>query len=312
MKVLIIDKIHKDLISLLKSKGFSVDYQPEIEVDKFLSIVKNYDILILRSKFKIDKKIIDIADNLKVIGRAGAGLENIDIEYCNKKSIKVVNSPEGNRDAVAEHALGMLLMLFNKINIADKQIREGKWDRETNWGEELTGKTIGIIGYGNMGSTFASRLSSFDVNILVYDKYKTNFSNTYIKEVQLDEIFKKADIVSFHVPLNEETKYYFNDNFISKMAKNFYLINTSRGAVVNTDDLVKNIKTEKIKGACLDVLEYEKFNFENAFLEKNNNNLNYLINSNKVVLTPHVAGWTNQSYRKISVILGEKIIKLLS
>lgn len=311
-QVLVVDKIHKSALDFFKEKGVKCTYLPEINYEKAVEIIQDYDAVLIRSKFKIDKNFIDKASNLKVIARAGAGLENIDTEYCKAKNIQVVNSPEGNRDAVAEHILAMLLMYFNKINIASAQVKNGVWDRENNWGEELSKKTVGIIGYGNMGQALAKRLACFDTEILVYDKYKTGFSNKMVKEVPLTEIQKNADILSFHVPLTNETKYYFDDEFAMKMQKQFYLINTSRGAVVNTKSLVKCLKNNKIKAAFLDVLEYEKFNFENAFLDTSNADLQYLIKSDNVVLTPHIAGWTNQSFEKISLIAAQKIVSNLA
>ena len=242
--------------------------------------------------------------NLKFIARSGAGMENIDLNYCNQKNIVCFNSPEGNRDAVAEHALGMLLSLFNKIHIADNEIRNGKWNREKNRGIELSGKTIGIIGYGNTGSAFAERLKGFNVNILVFDKYKKKYGNSFVKERSMKKIFAEADVLSLHIPLTEETKYLVNDAFIKKFKKKLFLINTSRGPIVKTDDLVKNLKRGKILGACLDVIEYEEGSFEKM---EDGSAFEFLKKSENVILTPHIAGWTVESYRKLSQILADKI-----
>ena len=310
-KILIVDEIHKSALELFNKNNINTDYKPNINYNEALNIIQNYNGILIRSKFKIEKEFINKASNLKIIARAGAGLENIDTAYCLKKNIKVVNSPEGNKDAVGEHALGMLLMLFNKINLANNEVKNGIWNREKNWGEELNNKTIGIIGYGNMGQSFAEKLKGFNVEILVYDKYKTNFATNNIKEVKINDIYQNADIISFHVPLTNETKYYLNTKFINNMKKTFYLINTSRGKIVNTNDLLNALKTNKISGACLDVLEYENLNFENAFISKENKTLNQLIKLNNVILTPHIAGWTKQSFEKISVIAATKMINYL-
>lgn len=307
MKILISEPTHKILINKLEENKIEYDYVTGFNQSKLQSIINDYEGLVIRSKYKIDKGFIDSAKNLIFIARAGAGMENIDVEYAESKGIKCINSPEGNRNAVAEHALGMLLTLFNRINISHNQIKNGIWDR-SNIGEEIEGKTIGIIGYGNTGSSFAKKLQGFDIEILAYDKYKTGFSNDFVKEVSLFEIFNKTDIISFHVPLTDETKHMFCDKFIEKFEKDIYVINTSRGSVVKTDDLVENLKTEKIKGAVLDVLEYEKHSFEDLKIS-NNEVIEFLTNSENVILTPHIAGSTKQSYRKIGEVLAKKIIE---
>jgi len=306
--VLIVDEVHQILLETLDKKGITYTYLPKISLSEAKNIINNYSGIIIRSKFKIDKEFIDLSPKLKIIGRVGAGLENIDTEYCRSKNIKVVNSPEGNRDAVGEHALGMILLLFNKLKQADLQIRNGIWDRENNRGIELAGKTIAIIGYGNMGSAFAKKLSGFDVNVIAYDKYKTNFSDKYVKEVTLNEVFENADVVSLHTPLTEETKYLINSNFIQKFKKPIYIINTARGQSLNIADLVSELKNGKVLGACLDVLEYEKLNFENIAGNNSSESFSYLLNSEKVVLSPHVAGWTDESYVKISKVIADKFI----
>ncbi|HXB39576.1 MAG TPA: NAD(P)-dependent oxidoreductase [Bacteroidia bacterium] len=307
-KILFIDSNHPRLHKMLLEKGFVCDLFYDKPVEELKKLIPHYDGIVIRSKFKINKEIIDSAPNLKCIARAGAGMENIDVEYATKKGIICVNSPEGNRDAVAEHALGMLLMLFNNLKKADNDVREGKWLREENRGVELGGKTVGIIGCGNVGAAFAKRLQGFDVEILAYDKYKKGFGNDFVKESSPEEIFEKADILSLHLPLTEETNYLVNDAYISKFQKNIYVINTARGKNLNTADLVKNLQSGKILGACLDVLEYEAVSFEKMDFEKLPAPMKYLVKSDKVVLTPHIAGWTHESNIKIAEVLASKII----
>lgn len=309
--VLIVDEVHPILLETFNQNNIQYTYLPKIKLDEVLQISKTISGIIIRSKFKIDKKFIDTAVNLKIIGRVGAGLENIDTQYCKVKNIEVVNSPEGNRDAVGEHALGMILSLFNNLNKCNNQLKLGIWDREGNRGIELSGKTVGIIGYGNMGSAFAEKLSGFNVNVIAYDKYKFNYSNNFAKETNLDEIFEKTDVLSIHTPQTEETINMINSDFISKFRKNIYIVNTARGKIVNTNDLVSQLKTGKILGACLDVLEFEKLNFEEIFGNNSSQSFNYLVNSEKVLLSPHVAGWTNESYYKISKIIANKFTKIL-
>jgi len=308
MKVLIVDSCHPVLKQKFEASGFVCDYFENITKDKALNIISQYDGLIIRSKFIIDKLFLDSAINLKFIGRVGAGLENIDVQYANEKGIKCFNSPEGNRDAVGEHAAGMLLSLFNNLYNANTEVKAGIWDREKNRGIELKGKTIGIIGYGNMGSAFAKKLSGFEVKVISYDKYKVNYSDGYTIETDLQGIFENTDILSLHVPLTRETKNMVNDDFISNFKKDIYLINTSRGQVVDTKSLVKNLKSEKILGAALDVLEYEKSTFENLFINDIPETFNYLIKCDKVLLSPHIAGWTHESNFKMADVLADKII----
>jgi len=311
LKVLFIDTTHPLLPEMLEEAGFICDYNPEnISYENINNIIGEFDGIIIRSKVKIDKSIIDSAKKLKFIGRVGAGLENIDVEYAELRGIQCFNSPEGNRDAVGEQALGMLLVLFNNILRADHEVREGKWIREGNRGLEIKGKTIGIIGYGNMGSAFAQRLKGFEANVMTYEKYKFNYSDDSITEKSLEELFELTDILSLHVPLTEETRFMVNDKFINQFKKDIYIINTARGKVLNTDDLVKNLKSGKVLGAALDVLEYEQTSFEQLHSdEKLPKSYQYLINSDKVVLTPHIDGWTIESNIKPSEYLADKIIK---
>lgn len=312
ISILIIDELHFDLISKLCEMGFIVDYKPLINNVEIENTIHNYNGLILRSKTKIDKTLIDKATKLEFIARAGSGLENIDTIYAEKKSIVCFNSPEGNRDSVGEHTIGLLLNLLNKINKADSEIKTGIWNRNGNWGTELKGKTIGIIGYGNMGSSFAKKLSGFDVNVIAFDKYKKGFSDNFVKEVDLVTIYNQADILSLHIPLNNETKYLITTEFLNCFKKNIFLLNTSRGQIINTKELVDCIKSGKIIGAGLDVIEYENYDFENLGCKNLSDDFDYLLNSDKVILTPHVAGWTNESYYKISMVLADKILKFIN
>lgn len=309
MKIAFIDTVHSSLQEMLEKDTHSCHFFYKELKEEIENLISEYDGIIIRSRFKIDKAFIDKASNLKFIARAGAGMENIDTDYAESKGIKCFHAPEGNRDAVAEHALGMLLSLFNNLCRADAQVRQGKWLREANRGNELMGKTVGIIGYGNMGSAFAKRLKGFDVNVLAYDKYKSNYGNEYVTESSLQEIYDTGDIVSIHLPLTEETHYLVNEDFISKFRKPIYLINTSRGKILNTADLVTAMKSGKVKGACLDVLEYEAVSFENL-PDTLPEPFKYLINAETVVLSPHVAGWSFESHEKISLILAEKILSL--
>ena len=308
MNILIIDEVHPILIDTLENASCKLNYSPKINAKQVEEIIANYDGIIVRSKMKITSEIIDKSPKLKFIGRVGAGLENIDVDYAKSKNIRVFNSPEGNRDAVGEHAIGMILNLFNKINFANNEVKNGIWDREANRGIEIGGKTIGIIGYGNTGMAFAKKLSGFDVNILAYDKYKTDFSDKYVTEASLADIFAKTDILSFHVPLTKYTNKMFDAAFTSKFANNIYLINTSRGEVVDTNSLVDGLKNNKVIGACLDVLEYEKLSFEDIFKNNDSEDFKYLVNADNVILTPHIAGWTHQSYYKISKVIADKVI----
>lgn len=310
-KILFIDTTHPCLKKMLEDAGYSCDLFTEKNRNEILNIIVNYTGIIIRSRIKIDKELLDKATNLKFVGRVGAGMDSIDVEYAVSKGVHCFNSPEGNRDAVGEHAIGMLLMMMNNIRRADMQVRQGLWKREENRGDEIKGKTIGIIGCGNMGSSFARKLYGFEANVIAYDKYKFNYSNEFVKEVSLDELYEHADIVSLHVPLTAGTKYMFNDSFIEKFKKNIWLINTSRGQVVNTDSLVTGLKSGKINGTALDVIEYEETSFEKLNSKELPDAWQYLINSDKVILSPHIAGWTHESKIKLAEILGEKIIDFM-
>jgi D-3-phosphoglycerate dehydrogenase len=307
-KILFIDSNHPRLHEMLITAGFQCDLFYDKPTEELKKVIPEYDGIVLRSKFKITKEIIDSAPNLKCIARVGAGMENIDIEYATKKGISCVNSPEGNRDAVAEHALGMLLALFNNIIKANAEVHAGKWLREENRGIELCGKTVGIIGYGNMGAAFTQRLQGFGVHVMAYDKYKKSFGSHLVKEVSLEELFEQTDVLSLHTPLTKETQYLINDAFINSFQKNIYIINTARGKCLNTADLVKHLQNGKVSGACLDVLEYEAASFEGIEIKEIPAPMQYLIHSDKVILTPHIAGWTKESNIKLAEFLAHKII----
>lgn len=308
MNIGFIDTVHPILQQMLEVKGHRCIGLYDIDREGLKKIMNEYDGIVIRSRIKLDADFLSSATRLKFIARSGAGMENIDLDFCKQKNIVCFNSPEGNRDSVGEHALGALLILMHRLNIADAEVRKGIWLREENRGTELTGKTVGLIGYGNMGSAFAQKLSGIGCKVIAYDKYKTGFSSSIVTEVAMDEIFEKADVISLHIPLSEETKYLINSDFISKMYKEFYLINTSRGQNVNTAELVAGIQSGKIKGSYLDVLEYEKSSFEKLDLNTIPAPFKFLIESEKVILTPHIGGWTNESYEKLSRFLGEKIL----
>lgn len=307
-RILIIDELHSVLVEKFSSAGYECDYFPKINKKEIQTIIKNYIGVILRSKVAFDKSLIDFASNLKIIGRAGSGIENIDLKYAKTKGIKVYNSPEGNSDSVAEHTLGLLLSLLNRILISNIQIRNGIWKRQENWGTEIKGKTIGIIGYGNMGKAFAKRLKGFDANVIAYDKYKINFSDEYALEQSMDFLYNNCDIISFHIPYNEETKYLINDDYINSFKKPIILINTSRGKIARTRDLVKNLEEKKLVGVLLDVIEYENSDFERIGCVNLPVDFEALMKFENVIITPHVAGWSNEAFYKISSILADKII----
>lgn len=307
MKVLFIDTVHPVLLEGIKGLNYNIVEDYSTSKSELLPKMKEYSGLVLRSRFPIDKEFLKTCTKLKFIGRVGAGMENIDIPFAQEMGIQLISAPEGNRDAVGEHALGMILMLFNKLKSADNEVRKGIWRREENRGLELNGKTIGIIGYGNMGSAFAEKLKGFGVGIMAYDKYKTGFGNENVKEVSLVELQRETDVLSLHIPQAPETIGMVDDDFINGFAKNFHLINTARGKSVNTKSLVNALEKGKIQGACLDVLEFEKSSFENMFDSKIPEEFEYLIASDKVLLSPHIAGWTIESKRKMAETIVEKL-----
>jgi len=306
MKILHLDTNHPLLITQLNDLGFTNDEDYTSSKEIIESKISNYDGIILRSRFSIDQQFLNAATNLKFIGRVGAGLENIDCDYATQKGIKLIAAPEGNRNAVGEHALGMLLSLFNKLNKADREVRQGLWQREANRGLELDGKTVGLIGYGNMGKAFAKKLRGFDLEVLCYD-IKSNVEDKNAKQVSLEELQKKSDVLSLHTPQTPQTVGMINSKFINDFKKPFWFINTARGKSVVTNDLVAALKSGKILGTGLDVLEYEKASFEDMFSSTLPEAFDYLIKADNVLLTPHVAGWTVESKEKLAQTIVDKI-----
>ena len=307
MKILSIDKNHPKLNENLRKKSFEVEEDYLSSYDEILAIISQYDGLILRSRIPIDKNLLEKATNLKFIARVGAGMENIDCKLAQSKNIFLINSPEGNADSLAEHAVGMLLCLMHKIRISDREVRKNIWLREENRGDELLGKTVGLLGYGNMGKASAKRLQGFGVEVICYD-IEENVGDDYAKQVSLVQIFAETDILSIHLPLTENTFYIIDNEFINNFKKNIYILNTARGKNVKTNDVIENLKSGKIIGACLDVLEYEQSSFENI---DHNTDLQYLKQSDNVILTPHIAGWSVQSNEKMANIIVDKICKFV-
>ncbi|MEY4659589.1 MAG: NAD(P)-dependent oxidoreductase [Crocinitomicaceae bacterium] len=307
-KVYFIDTVHSILKERLSNFGFDCVDVTKTPSDEIINRIKDATGVVIRSKFTLSKeKIIQLPD-LQFIARSGSGLENIDTVVCQERNIQLFNSPEGNRNAVAEHGVGMLLSLMNNIPKSNGEIRKGIWDREGNRGEEIAGKTIGIIGFGNNGAAFAKKWRGFDVKVMAYDKYKSGFGDHFVQECTLNAIQEQADIISFHVPQNRETIHLLNADFLNKCQKEIYVLNLSRGKIVDTAALVEGLENSKIKGACLDVLEYEKSSFEAFFDQEHTEELRYILHSDRVVLSPHVAGWTKESYFKLSNVLADKII----
>lgn len=313
MNVLITDSTHPVLVEKLEAAGHCCRVWTDCTYESLLAEVQNYDALVVRSKIMIDRNFIDHARHLRCIGRVGAGMETIDVDYAESVGIKCLNSPEGNRDAVGEHAVGLLLALMDKIRVADNEVRQGLWRREANRGLEIKGRTVGIIGCGNMGSAFAQRLRGFECQIVAYDKYKpAGYAPDWVEEVSLEELQRRADIVSLHVPLTDETHYMADADFFAAFAKPIYLINTSRGAVVNTADLVAAMEQGRVLGAALDVIEYEDMSKDGLDLDTLPADFRYLLESPRTVLTPHVAGWTVESKYKLAAVLADKIISVIS
>lgn len=313
MRILIADRTHEILPQRLREAGFEVSVEPDHDYESLLRAAQGCVGLVVRSKVDIDSAFIDRVPSLRCIGRVGAGMETIDVDYAEAHGVRCLNSPEGNRDAVGEHAVGLLLSLFNHIARADAEVRQGKWQREANRGLEVGGKTVGIIGYGNMGQAFAKRLSGFGCRVIYYDKYREDaagcVSAEWVERVSLEKLQAEADVVSFHVPLTEETRHYLDAAFIEAMAKPFYLLNTARGAVVDTEALVGGLESGKVKGAALDVLEYE--NMKADGLGEVPECVRHLQRSPLTVLTPHVAGWTVESKYKLAAVLADKMIEVL-
>lgn len=305
MKILLLDKNHPLITEQLLAKNFILEEDFTSSYDEVCGKIQNYDGVIIRSRIPLDQNFLEKASNLKFIARVGAGMENIDIPVAEKLGIQLINSPEGNRDSVAEHVVGMLLILMNRLFIASNEVKKGIWLREENRGDELLGKTVGLIGYGNMGKATAKRLSGFGCKVIFHD-ILPDLSDEFATQVSLEELKEKAEVLSLHIPMTEETYYLIDSTFISEMKNDFYFVNTARGKNVETKYLVESLKSGKVKGACLDVLEYEKASFEN--LESENEDLQYLLDSEKVIVTPHIAGWTHQSKEKLAQVIVDKII----
>lgn len=306
-RILIIDDLHESIIQMLEEVGYLVDDEPDLKANQVENIIHEYTGLVLRSKLTVDEKLLSKAKHLKFIARAGAGLDQLDMDVIDKRGIKVFNAPEGNRDALGEHMTGMLLSLLHKITIGNSQVKNGQWLREENRGNELSTKTVGIIGYGHMGSAFAQKLSSFGCTILAYDKYKSGFGDDTVKEADMTELFDRCDVLSLHIPYLPENHHLVDGAFLHQFAKPIYLLNSSRGKIVDQKAMIAALESGRIVGAALDVLANEKLDTytpgERAQLDK-------LAGMPHVLLTPHVAGWSFESYEKISRILGSKILSL--
>ncbi|AKK72314.1 2-hydroxyacid dehydrogenase [Chryseobacterium gallinarum] len=305
MKILLLDKNHPLITEQLLAKNFILEEDFTSSYDEVCHKIQNYDGVIIRSRIPLDKNFLEKGRNLKFIARVGAGMENIDIPVAEKLGIQLINSPEGNRDSVAEHVLGMLLVIMNRLFIASQEVKNGIWKREENRGDELLGKTVGLIGYGNMGKATAKRFSGFGCKVIFHD-ILPGLSDEFATQVSVEELKRSADILSLHIPLTPETHYLIDEAFINGMKRDFYFINTARGKNVETKSLVNALKSGKVRGACLDVLEYEKSSFEN--LETENEDLNYLLHSEKTIVTPHIAGWTHQSKEKLAQFIVDKIV----
>src|SRR5690554_3577817 len=309
MKILHLDNNHPLLLKMLKDAGFTNEENYTISKADTEEIISEYDGIVIRSRFNIDKQFLDAAKNLKFIARVGAGLESIDIDYAVKLGVKLIAAPEGNRNAVGEHALGMLLSLLNNLNKADNEVKNGLWNREANRGIELDGKTVGIIGYGNMGKAFAKKLRGFDCEVVCFD-IKENVGDENAKQVSIKNLWQNADVLSLHTPWTPLTDKMIDSAFIDSFSKPFWLINTARGKSVVTDHLVSALKSGKILGAGLDVLEFEKLSFETLFDSDNlPNSLKELFAMDNVILSPHIAGWTVESKEKLATVIAEKIIR---
>lgn len=306
MKVLIVDLMHESILGLLGKYGFEVTYAPKITREEILEQIASYEGIIIRSKTPLDRALLERATRLQFIGRAGAGLDQLDLDYLEERGVALFHAAKGNRDAVAEHAIGGILALFNHLNQADTQVRKGIWDREGNRGVELKGKTVGIFGFGNMGKAFSKRLKGFGVNVLAYDKYKKDFGKKGVQEVSLETLKKEADVLSIHVPLTAETRDFFTLEELKSFAKPFWLINTARGEVIRMETLNQALDLGILKGLVLDVLENEKFE---RFSPDQKLQFELLAKRENVLFTPHVAGWTVESYQKINEVLVKQILQ---
>jgi D-3-phosphoglycerate dehydrogenase / 2-oxoglutarate reductase len=304
-KILIVDEVHPSLFEMLTQAGFLYDYQPALKRPEIIKQIVDYEGLIIRSKTTIDELFLENATRLKFIARAGAGLDLIDVTGAKKRNIAVFAANEGNRDAVAEHTVGLLLALMSNIAKADREVRNNVWDREGNRGYEIMGKTIGLLGYGFNGRATAQRLSGFGCRVLAYDKYLVDYSDTFVEESSIKKIMEEADILSIHLPLTVDTRWLIDDDFIAKMTKPFYFINIARGEITDLEAVVRGLKNGKIRGACLDVLANEKLQ---TLTPTQQQTFDYLRNTDRVVLTPHIAGWSHESYIKINEVLVKQIL----